>query len=76
MEDEFHANVHSMGSTNRVYIDSDVFEYGDGTGDTVPIVTLVLDVGDEQLTIMFDAFHMREFRLAVQRADKWLSRQQ
>jgi hypothetical protein len=76
MSSELHESVYAMGSTNRAYIDGDVFEYGDGTGDTVPIVSLMLDVGDEQLTITFDAFHMREFRLAVQRAEKWLTRQQ
>jgi hypothetical protein len=73
--EKFSEVVYSMGSHDRAYLDGDLFEYGDGTGDTEPVVNLMLDVGDEALTIVFDAHHLREFRLAVQRAEKWIKEQ-
>jgi hypothetical protein len=67
---ELHLNVFSMGSSDRAYIDGDYVTFAEG--DSQPVVQLMLDVGDEALTITFDAYHLTEFRTAVTKAERWV----
>ena len=68
----FNEAVFTLGSTDRAHLEGDLLDYADGTGDTEPIMNLMLDVGGEALTVTFDGYHLREFRLAIQRAERWM----
>jgi hypothetical protein len=67
----FSETVFSLGSTDRAYLEGDMVTFMED--DAERVVKLMLDVGGEDLTIVFDAYHLREFRLAVQRAEAWVN---
>ena len=69
--DTFHEQVYSLGSSDLTYLDGDRVVFNEGDAERTGQITL--DVGGESLTITFDAFHLREFRLAVQRLEKWVA---
>lgn len=68
---EFHESVFAMGSTDRAYVDGDLFHYNEGEGSE-RVVTLMVSQGDEALTLTFDAWHLAELRKALVRAERWI----
>lgn len=70
MSEGLRETVFSMGSHNTAILTGEHVEFDEG--DSERVVHLMLDVGDEALTIVLDAYHLREFRLAVQRAERWV----
>ena len=62
--------VYGLGSVNVVHLDGDFLDYGEG--NRKPLVNLIVDVANESLTIVFDLYHLTEFRKSVQRAERWV----
>ncbi|MGL5825600.1 MAG: hypothetical protein ACRCYU_12435, partial [Nocardioides sp.] len=63
--------VFGLNYADRAHLDGDRIEFAEG--DSQRVVQLMLDVGDEALSMVFDAYHLRQFRLAVQRAERWVN---
>lgn len=63
----FSERVFSVGSHDSIHLTGLEDDY---LGE--PVIELLVDAGGEDLTVQLDAFHLRELRLAVQRAEKWI----
>lgn len=70
MSDEFREHVSALGFGDRIDLTSSWQTYNEG--DAEPLIDMMLDVGDEALSVQLDAYHLRKLRLAVQHAEKWV----
>lgn len=62
--------VFAMGSHDRAYITGDHVTFAEG--DAERVVQVMFDNNGESLTLTFDAYHLRQLRLALQRAERWV----
>lgn len=70
MSTELHEKVYAVGSCDEVYVDGDHRYYAEG--DSEPVITLMLAVDVESLTVTMDAYHLTELRKAIQKAERWM----
>jgi hypothetical protein len=68
--DTFRESIYGIGSTDQIHLEGDRVTFAEG--DSERTLQVILDVADEALTITLDAYHLRELRLAIQRAEKWV----
>jgi hypothetical protein len=63
----FGETTFGVGSVDRVHLTGERDDY---LGERV--VSMMLDVGGETLSILLDGYHLTELRKAIQRAEKYL----
>lgn len=72
--DSFTETVFGIGSVDQAHLTGDFVRYDEG--DHEPYLHIMFDVGDETLSMQFDAYHLRELRLALTRAERWVKANQ
>lgn len=61
----------AMGSVDRIHLTGEVDDYLEA-----PVVSLMLEQGDETQAVLLDEYHLRELRKALQRAERWIKDQE
>lgn len=67
---EFREHTFSMNQGGEFYLNGNDSDYLEEK-----VLDLTVSNADEEITLTLDWYHLRELRLALQRAERWMSKE-